>query len=146
MTSRQVIVDASVIVKWLNQEREQLTKEAFDILEQAECGTLSLLTSDLATHEVLNALIRGKGLRERMLEFAVHAFFDLPLVFLDTNFEIASLAAIIAEKHGVTFYDAVYSSIASIHQCPLVTANPKHQKSTTFSRTIPLGDWQIHLV
>lgn len=137
------IVDASVIVKWLNQEREQNTKEAFDILVGAAQGSIELHTSDLAVHEVLNALIRGKGMTKRNLQIAIEAFFQLPLSIIATDEQIAAPAALIAERQKITFYDAIYLALALEFEYPLITANPKDQKSGGGIDVLPLSEWRI---
>jgi predicted nucleic acid-binding protein len=97
------ILDASVIVKLLNQENESHTKEALDIIERAARGIIAVSTSELAVYEVFNALIKGKGLTGRPLQKATEAFYLLPLSFLPTIRTVAVSAAIIAEKQKITF-------------------------------------------
>lgn len=135
------VVDASVILKWLNQDREQHTEEAFDILTHAATSAFFITTSDLAVHEVLNALVRGKGLRERELGEAVENFFALPLRAIATDLHLAAASAILADEYKLTFYDAVYMALAFDLNIPLITANPKHQKSIAGIQVIPLSNW-----
>lgn len=134
------VVDASVIVKWLNQDREAFTKEAQNLLEQAAKGTLDISTVDLAIHEVCNALIRGKGLRDHILEDAVETFFVLPIQIVETDLHIAAAAATIAQREQITFYDAVYMALAFDLGVPLVTANPKHQRPLPGVAVIPISE------
>lgn len=136
------VVDASVIVKWLNQDREEHTHQAMLLLELCAQGTVRLFTTDLAVHEVLNALIRGKGLKGKRIEQAVEAFFQLPLVSRPTTLKITATAALLAEQKRITFYDAVYLALAHDVDAPLVTANPKHHKPFGRIRTIPIADFK----
>lgn len=136
------VIDASVIVKWLNQEREPDSDRALDILHRASSKMLSLYTSDLAVHEVLNALIRGKGIRGHILQDAIESFFMLPLIILATDFTAAATAAVIAQQHALTFYDAMYMALAFDMGCPLITANTKHQKSLAEIIVLPLSQWK----
>lgn len=137
----EYIVDASVIVKWLNQDRELHTKKAFALLKRAALGDCRLCTADLALFEVSNALIRGKGLAGSILKTALGAFFQLPLFRHKTTEHVASVAALIAQEQKITFYDAVY--LAHAHQLgvPLVTANPKDQKPMVGIRVIRIDQF-----
>lgn len=143
--SHAFILDASVIVKWLNHAREQHTDQAMDILQRGVADRWRLYTSDLATHEVLNVLIKGKNLKAKELERAVSLYFELPLLKINTNKSMAMSAAIIAELQNITFYDAVYLSIAQQFDVSLITANPKHQKPSEAISVIPLSEWNTSL-
>lgn len=135
------VVDASVVVKWLNQEGEDGSDAALELLRSAHEGRADLYTSDLAPHEVLNALIRGKKLRGRVLEDAVKLFYSLPLTYMPTDFLTAAAAAMIASEHHITFYDAVYIALILDEQTPLITANPKHQRVLPHLPVISVTEW-----
>lgn len=145
MPDAQYVLDASVIVKWLNQDRELHTAEAKDILERAMQGTLRCATSDLAVHEVMNALVKGKELHGRALEEAVDAWHLLPLERIPTYRRIAARAALIAEKYRITFYDAVYLAVAFERAMPFITANPKHQAVVPGIEVIAIEQWFAHV-
>lgn len=142
--ARTYILDASVIVKWLNKEREESTREAEDILDAAHHGKHGLAACDLAVHEVFNVLIRSKGVKGRDLERAVDRFFNLPIKLLRTDIMCTAKAAMIAEDASITFYDAVYLAQANTCGVPLITANPKHQRSRAGIVVIPLDQWFEH--
>lgn len=139
--ARTYILDASVIVKWFNKEREEWTEEAEDILDAAHQGVHSLATCELAVHETFNVLIRSKGVAGRDLERAVDRFFNLPMRLLRTDIVCTAKAAMIAEDASITFYDAVYLAQAHMCSAPLITANPKHQRSREGIMVIPLDQW-----
>lgn len=141
MISHLYILDASVIVKLFNKECEESTEEAEDILDAAHRGIHLLATCDLAVHEVFNVLIRSKGVRGRDLELAVERFFALPCQLLQTDASCAALAAMIATESGITFYDAVYLAQTQRRNAPLITANPKHQRSSRGIEVISLDQW-----
>lgn len=140
------IVDASVAVKWLNQKNEPAAAEALALLQEAITGACLLVSSDLLPHEVLNALIRGKGLNGRPLEQAVELFFSFPLEYVPTSFGLAAAAALIAEQERLTFYDAIYVALAFERSAPLITANPAHQGKFKKIRVIDIADRQNPLL
>lgn len=141
MNGTMVVIDASVIVKWLNRENELSIEEAKDILISAVGGLYALVVSDVTVHEVFNALIRGKQLKGAILKEAIETYFFSPLHVVQTSQRIAATAALIAERDGVTFYDAIYCAIAYEHSIALITANPKHQRSREGIVVIPLDQW-----
>ena len=141
MLGADFVVDASVIVKLLNQDREPYTAEAVDILEKAINGSMRLCTSDLAVHEVCNALIKGKGLKGRTLKQAIESFFVLPIGRIMTDLHLAAIATTISEEYNVTFYDAIYMAVAFDLGIPLITANPKHQRPLPQVNVISLEQW-----
>ena len=49
---KTLIVDSSVIVKWLNQTKEQNLEQADKILSEAREGKIQLIAPELAKYEV----------------------------------------------------------------------------------------------
>lgn len=145
LTSMQTefVVDASVSIKWLNQDREDLTAQAQDILLKAEEEKIFLFAPDLLVHEVLNVLIRAKGLRGKQLEDAVDEFWQLPLSFFSTDRVLSSIASVIASQTGMSFYDAAYVALALNNQQPLITNNSKDQQAVSEVKVIPLSAWAL---
>lgn len=141
--SSEFVIDASVVVKWLNQDREELTSQAFDILLQAEQQKVFLLAPDLLVHEVFNVLIRAKGLKAKELEEAFAEFWELPLQIFVTDQFISATASSISSQSKISFYDATYVALAFCNQMPLITNNNKDQGLTTGVKTIPLSEWSL---
>lgn len=54
---KKLIVDSSVIIKWLHKEDEKYLGQAAKILEDVKNGTITLLAPELAKYEVGNALL-----------------------------------------------------------------------------------------
>lgn len=141
MSFLSYVVDASVVVKWLNVDREGATREALALLRGAVENQWKLVSSDLLPHEVCNALLRGKGLRGALLEEAVDLFFSLPIVSFRTDLSIVRTAAVIADEYALTFYDAVYVAVASIQAIPLITANVRHQGRVSNVTVLDVAHW-----
>lgn len=138
MDSLRYVVDASVIVKWLDPEREPNLEQAMYVLELGATRAAELFTSDLAPHETFNALIRGKHLSGKKVELALENFFLLPLEIVATSRSRAGFAVLLAQHRGITFYDAIYLAVADELRAPLITANPKHQQPLSHITVIPL--------
>jgi len=135
------IVDASVVVKWLNQDRELSTRQAFSLLRGARHGNYTLLSSDLLIHEVLNVLIRSKRMAGVELAEAIETLFLLPYNAVPTTKDLATTAGQIAEKYGMTFYDAIYVALAYTKKSPLVTGNLKDQDKFPEVAVVNIANW-----
>lgn len=123
-----IVVDTSVIVKWLNQKDELYLKQADKLLSNAEVGTATLFAPQLAKYEVGNALLNKKLDLPLALD-ALGTASRLPINFVAETPELASETYSIAtENAGITYYDASFMALAKQEKATLVTDNPKHQK------------------
>ena len=67
---KTLVVDSSVIVKWLNQTKEQNLEQADKILNQARDGLVDLIAPELAKYEVGNVLTtKDVGVEEAKISF-----------------------------------------------------------------------------
>ena len=63
MSKKQpLVVDSSVIVKWVNTQKEDNINQANKVLEDAKTDGVELYTREVAKYEVRNALLVKKGL------------------------------------------------------------------------------------
>ena len=112
------VLDASIAVAWLLGENTASMAE----MALARLENDAALVPHLWHLEVRNCLLvarrRGRltaeGPRERL-----NALRDLP-VRTDTDPDL-TLALVLAEKHGLSFYDAVYLELARRHAVPIAT-------------------------
>lgn len=137
---KRLVIDSSVIVKWLHIENEENIKEADAILREASNGKSLLLVPELAKYEVLNALLH-KELDTPALLACTHAFFTLPLQYYSLSESTAKRSMEMAHEHGITYYDAVFVALAQEESATLVTANPKHQRVQKMTRVIALKEY-----
>ncbi len=137
----RIVADSSVLVKWFTGERERLVKNALTLLENLKEGKLKVLTSDLAPHEISNALWKKKKLSLDKAQLSFEILFKLPIEIIKTDTRILSKAFQIAKEVKITSYDAVFIAIALLYDCPLITANPKHQQKFKKAKIIPLSEY-----
>lgn len=137
----KVVVDSSVIVKWLNQKDESYLKQAEAVLKDASDGKIELLAPEIAKYEVGNALLAGKKLSYSEGKEALDLLFSLPLSFYLTSFELAQSSYLIADMAGITYYDASFIALAKEEQATLVTDNPKHQGKKLGVKVVPLSEY-----
>lgn len=136
-----MVVDSSVAVKWLSSEGEEYIRQADLILEHVNQEKVELTAPVFMKYEVGNALRYKKISEDRKLEY-LQQFYDIPIKFYGISLRQAKAAFEIARGIGITFYDAVFMELAKRLGAPLITANPKHQKSFPGVKVVSLKDYQ----
>ena len=131
------IVDSSVIVKWLNQTKEESVEQSDRIIDEAIEGNVELFTTELAKYEIGNVLIKKKLLFNEAKTSLV-TLYSLPLTFVTLSQDLAEETYSLAEKFNMTYYDASFLSLAKQFGVPLITENVKHQGKSTKIKVIPL--------
>ncbi|MDO8691748.1 MAG: type II toxin-antitoxin system VapC family toxin [Dehalococcoidia bacterium] len=142
MARHALVVDASVGVKWFSAVGEPNVPEARAILMGCVSGRLDLVVPELFFHEIGNALVHKASISDEQLEEALAELCDLDLGLFSTNGDRLVAAVQLARRAGISEYDAYYIVAASENGCPLVTANPRHQKPGLGCRVIPIEQWQ----
>src|SRR3989338_5679398 len=121
-----LVVDSSIIVKWLNQTKEQNLRQADKILQDARRGEIELIAPELAKYEVGNVLIT-KGLTANEAETSLSILYAFPITFITESQDIAKQTYSLADRLRITYYDASFMSLAMQYNAILVTENIKHQ-------------------
>ena len=113
----EIVVDASVIVKWFRSQNEPHVVQAALLREKYEAGTIAVVVPSLLFLELLNIAGRRWKLKAPpLVEFAR----DLgALRFEIRDPELTSVAEWTAR--GLTAYDAAYVAIAASDRLKLVT-------------------------
>jgi predicted nucleic acid-binding protein len=142
---RIYVVDASVAVKWFNQENEQNVAEALAVLRDAVAQRVTLLTSDLLRYEVANALTKGKNLTPATVRAMLERLDELPVEFIEITPALFEEAASFAQHYSISVYDAVYAALARAVNGTLMTANPRHQGRVREVAVVALADYPIHV-
>jgi predicted nucleic acid-binding protein len=126
-----VVLDTSVVAKWFLEEEgsERAVKIRDDFLK----GGQPIVLCDLTLYELGN-LLRFKDFASGEIADALGSLFDLGVDIVVPTKNILSIAAEIAEKHELTFYDASFIALAQELQFKLKTADQK-----IFEKTKTLG-------
>lgn len=138
---KRIVVDSSVIVKWLNSQDEKFLKQADEILKDCEIGKVVLCSPELAKYEVGNAILYKK-LDNPLAKSSLSTLYSLPIIFYPLNEEDALVTEEIAVKNKITYYDAVFVNLAEKIGGTLVTDNPKHQSQIKGMRVISLKNYK----
>ncbi|MCR4394909.1 MAG: type II toxin-antitoxin system VapC family toxin [Dehalococcoidales bacterium] len=141
MARPSLVLDASVGVKWFSPKDEGALGQALTIRDAHIARKITIMVPDLFYYEVTNALVNKRFFTDDMVRSAASALFQLDLrtIFIDPG--ILSEATVISRRFNITIYDSCYIAIACKHGCPLVTANPRHQRQDLDCRVIPVEKW-----
>ncbi len=137
---KQIVVESSVSVKWINQNDERLLDKADKLLLDAQAGKVNLLAPELSKYEIGNALLR-KGLDLPNAYESLGTVYQLPVTFVPQSEELARQTYEIAEQANITYYDASFVALAKAQNATLVTDNPKHQAKSQEARIESLKDY-----
>ncbi len=136
-----VVVDSSVIIKWLNTKDEENIAEAEKVLKKAQAGKIRLFAPEIFRYEIGNALL-SKKLEQAEAFDTLETAYDLPVTAVGEVKELAFESYKLAQTYGITYYDASFVSLAKQINAVLVTANPKHQAKVKDIKVIALKDYK----
>lgn len=112
-----LVVDASVLLKWFVSAPERGRKEALGLRKEFEEGRLSVVVPSLIFLEILNVAGRRWGWEEDALADLASALDEVGFDVREP--ELASVAAWVAQ--GLTGYDAAYVALAEQSGAELVS-------------------------
>ncbi|MGA2606967.1 MAG: type II toxin-antitoxin system VapC family toxin [Terriglobia bacterium] len=130
-----LVVDASVAVKWLVKESD--TDKAEALLESCRLGKYDPVAPELLVAEVgsvLSKRVRQGSMKASQAEFQFDRFNRIRPV-LKPLLDLAGRAFKLALVHQHSVYDCLYVALALEAQCELVTADEKLFR--TFSPSYP---------
>jgi len=137
----RVVVDTSVVLKWLNQIDEKYIAEAEKLLEAAKLNKIQLLAPELLKYEIGNVLLVAKKLSGLEIEEALDFFYAIPINFIPETVSLAASSYEIGRNLNITYYDASFISLAKEYNATLVTDNIKHQGRDSGINVVALKDY-----
>lgn len=138
---QKVVVDSSVIVKWLNQENESLIEQSEKVLIDIQSGSISAIAPQLSRWEIGNALLKKRLDLEQAIEVLAFAY-RLPVNFISETKTLAWETYKLAQDASITYYDAAFAALAKQANAILLTDNPKHQAKVKSVKVIPLKNYK----
>ncbi len=141
MTPVKIVVDSSVIVKWLNQDKEDSLGKADKLLANSQAGKIMLLAPELAKYEVGNVLKFSKKLSLEQAEIALTELFRIPVTFIPQSVELTLETLRLVFALDITYYDASFLSLARQFDATLITDNIKHQGRKSDIKVVSLKDY-----
>jgi predicted nucleic acid-binding protein len=113
----ELVLDASVVLKWFRGDGERHVEEARALRRSYEEGALFVWAPPLLHLEILNVAARRWRIAEEDLETLAGALDDLGFELLEPSL----LAVARWVSRDLTAYDAVYVAVAETASVPLVT-------------------------
>jgi predicted nucleic acid-binding protein len=117
-----VVCDASVVLKWFHDEGEPDVEDARRLLGGHRSGAITAWVLDLTFYELGNVLLRALGWPASQVADQLDDLRSICSV-LAVGATEQRLAALLAEEHTLTFYDAVYAAAARSRASALATAD-----------------------
>jgi predicted nucleic acid-binding protein len=112
-----VVLDASVVLKWFHSEGERHLDAARSLRAEFEAGELLVFAPPLLRLELVNVAGRRWGWAESALVELALALGELGFEFVEPELERVAIWT----ARGLTAYDAAYVAIAEEHALRLVT-------------------------
>jgi predicted nucleic acid-binding protein len=142
MARPALVLDASVGVKWFSPENEAALNQALAIRDAHISKQILVMVPDLFYYEVINAIVHKSFFSKDMINTAVSSLFALNLSMVSIDSKLLADTVSIARQFNITVYDSCYLAMAKNHNCPLVTANPRHQKQVSGCQVVPIEQWK----
>jgi len=129
MPTIDVVSDASVALKWFHAEGEEEVEPARALLDHYRSQRIGLHVLNLTPYEVGNALLRGRAkVDAHRVAIVLEALAEICPHIAPTPAELRE-AAILAERHELTIYDAAYAATAQSRGAELATLDRALLKS-----------------
>lgn len=123
-----IIVDASVIYKWLIDEDEPATAISRSILDAFLNKKLNVIVPDILLYELGNIFSFKTKLEESDIRLIWEKFTLFHLPVYTPNAEFIKRSIDFSKKYKVSVYDASYAVLAMEKKCDLITADEKFVK------------------
>lgn len=119
----KIVVDSSVLIKWIKTKDEELVKEARRLLTEIERRPLEVHVPALLLYEIGNILLLKTDLETAGLNEAISNLEALPFAVAPPATPLLKRAARLGKEFNLTFYDASFLALAVELDCPFVTAD-----------------------
>ena len=123
MEREEVVIDASVAIKWFTQEEDR--DKAIEVRNKFIGEEIDIVVPDLILYEISNVLRYNPNFNFNDVKEAIESISDLDLTITIPLLTILRKAIQIAFSHEITIYDAIYIAIASDLNCNFITADKK---------------------
>ncbi|MBN2073879.1 MAG: type II toxin-antitoxin system VapC family toxin [Actinobacteria bacterium] len=120
-----IVIDASIAVKWFSGKNEDYVEEALEIQDKRISGILNIIVPDLFFLEVLNAFLTKSGFEPEDI-FIIRDVLDkldLKVVYPDNDTLKETIK--IACDENLTIYDSLYMAVAKSSSAVLYTEDSK---------------------
>jgi predicted nucleic acid-binding protein len=116
-----IVIDASVAIKWFKDEDEEYVGHALSIQEGKRLGDVEIIVPDLLFLEVLNAFLTKPVFTSEDIEAVKESLIKMNMKIIYPGSKLLGQTIGIAVKNSLTFYDALYIAIADAADAILYT-------------------------
>jgi predicted nucleic acid-binding protein len=109
---KRIVVDSSVVIKFLNQHHEENIKQADKLLGEILGGEAELFAPELVKYEIGNLLVINKKLTQSESKIVLAALYSLPIEFVSQTSELSIDSHAIASEFGLNFNESVFLALA----------------------------------
>jgi predicted nucleic acid-binding protein len=120
-----IVVDASVAVKWFNIKGEDNVELALKIQKQKIANKIVIIVPDLFFLEIVNAFLAKSFFDRQDVLIIEEALDKLNLVVVYPDHLTLKNSINIAYENNLTIYDAIYIAIAIANNAILLTEDKK---------------------
>ena len=135
MSLRRYVLDANALIGFF-EDREGTAGKIERLLEEARRAELSLLMSAVNWGEVFYVTWRRHG--EAMAREAETRLLELPIAIIAADYDRATRAAALKQKHGLAYADAFAAELAIERGAWLATTDPEFSKLGRILSLYPL--------
>ncbi|HXV27924.1 MAG TPA: type II toxin-antitoxin system VapC family toxin [bacterium] len=119
----QVIVDASVGIKWFFQEHD--SEKAILLLDRFQRGEIKMIVPEIFYSEVASSYWKKVRKKLASVSQAIESLDRIIGLSVTkySDFELADVGLENALRFGISVYDGLYLALAEIYLAPLITAD-----------------------
>lgn len=126
-----MIVDASVVVKWLNSNELDSNKALILYKDHIEKGN-QISVPQLLFIEIANYLATNTNTSKANIEKSLNFLYKSNLIICSVTEDLLIEAATLAKKYKTSAYDMIYAVLAKKNKTKLITADNKFANKVKF--------------
>lgn len=119
----EVVVDASVIVKWFSEEEG--TEQALQVRHDHINGAKFIIALDLIIYELSNALRFKPGFDSAKVGRAMADIFSMQIDLITPSEDLIKRCSNLAFRFGITVYDACYIALGELMGSRVLTSDKR---------------------
>jgi predicted nucleic acid-binding protein len=119
----KIVVDTSVLIKWIKTRDEELRREALELLGVIQRRALEVTVPALLLYELGNLLLLKTRLDSNSIGAAIEHVLHLPVAVTNPEPGVLRRTARMGRDLKLTFYDASFLALAEELDCVFVTAD-----------------------
>lgn len=137
------VIDTSVVLQWYHQTGELHPKKANQILDDLRLGRIEVSIPDILPLELLNALIKGKGLSTDEANQTLNDLFGMPIKIIGVSLPVLEESSKLMKKYNLASYDAYFLALGQYEDCKLISDDQKAHGQITDGSVIMLENYPL---